>query len=228
MQFRFLIVLGLLAMTLTAMAQGANSYPNPNPVKLTFSSPSVIGGGSVSAKMLFDSAPPFNHFLTMSSSVPSKAKPPSPCYLAAGSKVKIVTVRTETVLTSTLATIGVTSGSISVSNDLAIEPGGLTWLDAPVLIESPPGGILIAQAIDLGTAFLSDTLPVDVDVELKSSDPSVLSVPASVKILAGNRSAIFGISVAAGVPAPTQVTVRARLGNSIRIATILVVPGSIL
>ena len=60
-------------------------------------------------------------------------------------------------------------------------------------------------------------------MQLSSSNPNVATVPASVTIPAGQRTATFTINTSP-VASPTQVAITARLGNSIRQTTLTVNP----
>jgi len=86
---------------------------------------------------------------------------------------------------------------------------------------------VVGGSTAMGTVTLNGPAPAGgLQVQLSSNNPNVASVPASVTVPAGQRTASFRVDTRV-VASQTQVMITARLGNSSRQATLTVVPPSI-
>jgi uncharacterized protein YjlB len=120
---------------------------------------------------------------------------------------------------STSATLTATAGAVSETATLTVSPLGLASIN--VFPSSIPGGYSV-----LGTVALNGPAPAGgATVSITSSDETV-TVPATVTIKAGHKSASFKIATAT-VALQTPATLTATLGSATVTTTLIVNPVSL-
>lgn len=125
--------------------------------------------------------------------------------------------------TSTTFTISSTAsavGSLTVRASTTVAYS-INYLPAVASVSSSLTAMLPATTAT-GTVTLNGT--GGATVTLSSSNPALLSVPASVTVGAASTSATFTITSAASIPAATNVTITATTGPISKTTTISVVP----
>jgi hypothetical protein len=182
---------------------------NPNP---------VVGGNPSTGTLTISAPAPADGLpVQLSSSHPNVASVPASVTIPAGQRTATFTVNTQAVASQTQVTIRARLGNSDCSATLTVEPPSIESLSFnpnPVVGSNP----------STGTVTLNGPAPSGGStVQLSSSHPNVASVPPSVTIPAGQRSATFTVNTQA-VASQTQVMITARLGNSSRQATLTVNP----
>ncbi len=129
-----------------------------------------------------------------------------------------VTIPTGSLSTTFIVTPGSTSGTAIINGNL---PGALSGLAAPhdsetlnvtpltITLSPPSAGPLMAGGGQLFTVAIGGPFPTDLSVLLSSTDPFLVSVPASVVIPAGSTSVTFKAiaeSVTDTLPAGADIT----------------------
>jgi len=144
------------------------------------------------------------------------AQVPSTVTIQGGASAASFNVTTSTVATATQATITAMVGSSSKSAILMINPVSL--LSVTVDPSSVPGGASTTGTVTLtGPARSGGTV-----VQLTSSS-SVVKVPATVKLAAGQTMSSFAVGTSA-VTATTVVTISASAGGVTKTTTLTVTP----
>ena len=186
---------------------------------VTVNPSSVIGGQSAMGTVTLTSAAPAVGAAVTLSSANDAASVPSSVTVAAGATSANFSVSTGLV-TST------TAGNISASYDGATKTTSFT-------VNSQPAAALSGLSLNpksvrggmtsIGTITLTAPAPGgDMTVNVSSSSPSKASVPATVKVLAGNTSANFTITTAS-VNKKTVVTITASAGGVTKTVTLTLV-----
>lgn len=165
---------------------------------VTLTNPALAGGAKVN--------------LTVSPSN-GVVKVPSQVVVPGGQSTVNFDIQTTTVVNSQTFTVTATRGSSSSSASLTVK--ALTFsLSAPSVISPSSSGV--------GTVQLSGAAPAGgIAITLSSSVPTVLSVPNTVVITAGNSSVNFPITTF-GITSDTSVTISAKIGTTTHTATVLV------
>jgi hypothetical protein len=153
----------------------------------------------------------------LSSSHPNVASVPRSVTVPAGQRTATFTVTTQAVCSQVQVTIRAQLGNSERQAVLTVNPPALEslTLDPNTVVGGNPS---------TGTVALNAPAPAGgLQVQLSSNNPNVASVPASVTVPAGQRTASFRVDTRV-VASQTQVMITARLGNSSRQATLTVNP----
>ena len=199
--------------------------PNPPDVAaptLSLSTGKVFAGSTLTGTVtLLVPAPAGGAVVNLSSSNTSVATVPSSVTVAAGATSATFTVSTNTVLPSSQIAISISAsaGGALASQTLLVVLPEATLSSLTLNPASMAGG-----SAGVGTVFLDKAAPAGgAAVALSSSNPSVVTVPASVTVPAGATSANFSVSTNA-VSAATTVTISAAYGGATRSMLVNVVP----
>ncbi len=184
---------------------------------------SSIGGGATrpgNRVTLTSPAGPSAVTVTLSSSNPAVALPPATVTIPAGAtQSPLFSITTSTVTVNTAVTITASLGGITKSANLTVIPFVVTSVSLSPL--QMGGG-----ASSTGNRVFLNSLapPGGAVIQLESSNPAVVSVPANVTVLEG---ASFSPPFTVGstpVPASTPVTITATYGASVKTAVLTVTP----
>jgi trimeric autotransporter adhesin len=167
----------------------------------------ILGGNPTSGQVTINGAAPSGgQSVTLQSSDPSRAAVPATLIVPAGqttASFPVTTTDGATIPVTLTASIGtsVVNTQLNVVSDPSV---------ASVTLERQcftPGG-----PFNLNSATLDVPAPANTVVDLGTDSPSSLSVPSTVTVPAGSKSAFFALSV---LPAATAAaTVTATLGTS--------------
>ena len=174
---------------------------NPSTGTLTISAPAPAGGLQVQ----------------LSSNNPNVASVPASVTVPAGQRTASFRVDTRVVASQTQVMITARLGNSSRQATLTVNPPALEslTLDPNTVVGGNPS---------TGRVALNAPAPAGgLQVQLSSNNPNVSSVPASVTVPAGQRSATFTVNTQA-VASQTQVTITATLNGRSRSATLTVNP----
>jgi len=213
------------AVTLTATLNGnsASCQVTLLPAQLaslTLSPTTVVGSyqNSVGTVALSGEAGSGGTIVTLSSSAPDVASVPASVTVGRDASTKTFAIKTNAVTSTQVVTITATSNGVSETATLTVNPEGLAIVSVtPTTIvggNSANGLVTLSVPALAGGAFIA----------LSSSDPSV-TVPSSVTILPGARTAKFSVTTS-GVDTTTTVTIFASLGETTVLCTVNVVPAS--
>jgi trimeric autotransporter adhesin len=153
----------------------------------------------------------------LSSNNPNVASVPASVTVPAGQRTASFRVDTRVVASQTQVMITARLGNSSRQATLTVNPPALEslTLDPNTVVGGNPS---------TGTVALNGPAPAGgLQVQLSSNNPNVASVPPSVTIPAGQRSATFTVNTQA-VASQTQVTITATLNGRSRSATLTVNP----
>ncbi len=195
-----------------------------NPMVLTslvVSPVSVVG--PVSARYnrvtLNGPAPPAGITVGLSSSNPAVASVPASAVVPAGATTSPnFTISTVSVTVSTVVTISATYGSVTKTASLTVRPVALSsFLASPATLK---GGSNISSRL-----YFDGPAPAGgIAVALSASDPTVVTVPATIPVAAGaTSSAGFAIPTKA-VAATTTVVVTATYNGTTKTVTLTLTP----
>ena len=181
---------------------------------------SVVGGtSSVGTVSLTGTAPKGGYQVWVSSSNPGVAEVPTPVTIPAGQSFTTFNITTKDVNPSSNVVISVSADGVGLSQDLSV-----LYLSLGLLTVSP--GTVVGGASSTGTISLSGAAPAEgFSVEL-SSNSSTVSVPSTVWIPSGSRSASFNIATAP-VATYTPTTITAAAGAAFTTASLNLGPASI-
>jgi len=224
--------LGLLAILLYSYSCGGGAAPgnssSSQASQISFSltlNPTSVNGGNPSTGEITLSAPApgGGAVFSLSSSNTSVATVPPSVTISAGSTTAVFQVTTMTTASSTSVTISASNSGLTQTASLTVTPqpptGGptltsLTFNPNTVVGGSPSvGAVTLSRPAPNGGAL----------VTLSSSNPGVVTVPASVTIGAGATSASFPASTSS-VTAPTKVTVGASYAGVKQTGSLTVTP----
>ncbi len=186
----------------------------PTALSLTVAPSSVRGGqGSTGTITLNGPAPVGGKTVVLSSSNPSVVKLPASVTIAAGALSAPIAITTSTVSANTTVTLSATLGGI-VTGTLTVLPPDLTGLTfAPSSVKGGTNSV--------GTITLSAVAPAGGTVVNLTKNNAAVSVPASVSVPGGAKSATFTVSTTP-VSADTGVTITAIYGATTTTGTITV------
>lgn len=203
---------------LQAVGGGNPTQPSLSSVSLNPST--VVGGNSVTGTVTLTAAAPAGGFVVnLSSSNSSVASVPSSVTVPAGATSANFTVSTSAVSSSTNVTITASANGVSRTATLTVNPAS-TSVTLQSLTISPTS--VWGGSSATGTVTLSAPAPAGgVTVQLRSSHPSRASVPSSVTIPAGARSANFTIRTTSAASIVT-VTITATYNGVSRSAQLTV------
>ncbi len=175
-----------------ALQAAGGGGTTPSLSSLTLNPTSVVGGNSSTGTVTLTAAAPSGGFtVQLSSSNPSVASVPSSVTVPAGQTSASFTVATQQVSSTTQVTITARAGGVSRQATLTVNPpsGSVTLQSLTIRPTSVWGGDSAT-----GTVTLSAPAPAGgVVVQLRSSNSGAASVPSSITIPAGQRSARFAI-----------------------------------
>ena len=173
-------------------AVGGGNPGNPSLNSISLNPTSVVGGNSVTGTVTLTAAAPSGGFVVnLSSSNSSVASVPSSVTVPAGATSANFTVSTGVVSSSTNVTLTASAGSVARTATLTVNPPASN-IALEALTISPT--MIIGGNSATGTVTLSAPAPAGgVVVQLRSSNSSRASVPSTVTVPAGARSANFTI-----------------------------------
>ena len=173
-------------------AVGGGNPGNPSLNSISLNPTSVVGGNSVTGTVNLTAAAPSGGFVVnLSSSNSSVASVPSSVTVPAGATSANFTVSTGVVSSSTNVTLTASAGSVARTATLTVNPPASN-IALESLTISPT--MIIGGNSATGTVTLSAPAPAGgVVVQLRSSNSSRASVPSTVTVPAGARSANFTI-----------------------------------
>jgi subtilisin family serine protease len=224
--------IGLFAILLYSYSCGGAAAPGNSPSQqtspasfsLTLNPTSVNGGNASTGEIILSApAPGGGAVFSLSSSNTSLATVPASVSIAAGLTMAAFPVSTNATSSSTTVTISASYSGSTQTAPLTITPqppSGAPTLTSLSFNPNPVvGGLSSSGAVTLsGKAPSGGAL-----VSLSSSNPGVVSVPASVTIGAGAASASFTASTSI-VTAPTEVTVGASYAGVTQTSSLTVTP----
>jgi hypothetical protein len=189
----------------------------PMPSSLTWSVSPVVGGTSTTGTLTLTSPAPTGGTTVSLASSSLSAIVGSSVTIPAGSMTASFTVSTNAVSNDTSAVISATVYGVKLKSTLSI-------LGPKVTSVTLAAASVVSLGTTTGTVTLSTNAPVGGKVvTLSSSNASVASVPVSVTVAAGTRTATFTIT-AGTVIANTNATITATTNGSTGTATITVTP----
>jgi hypothetical protein len=191
----------------------------PALTSVTVNPSSVVGGQSAMGTVTLTSAAPAGGAAVNLSSANSVASVPPSVTVVAGATAANFPVTTRSVTATTTLSISAAYDGVSKSTSFAVNPQPTATLSGISLNpKSLRGGMT-----SMGTITLTAPAPAgDMTINVSSSNPSKASVPATVKVLAGNTSANFTITTAS-VNKKTVVTITASAGGITKSATLTLV-----
>jgi hypothetical protein len=223
-----------LAQTFLTLLPSGEPIPPPPPLavsNLVVNIDPVTGGNNSTATITLNRLVQGGSFaVNLSSSDPSIVSVPASVPIALGSNNAMVSITTRSVTQPVTVTITASAGGATVTDTLSVNPGAAPPPPPP----PPPAATLTTLAVNptslvggnsaSGTLTLSGAAPSSgAVIALTSSNPSIVSVPATVTIGAGGSSATFSISTQS-VTASTSVTLSATYGGTTRTSTITLTP----
>jgi uncharacterized protein (TIGR03790 family) len=178
-------------------------------------SPSVLGGGPVTAAVVLNNnAPAGGTTVTLSSSNPSIVPVPSSVTIQEGSYQSVFTLSTDPTSTNTAVRIKASLDGSTVSSSIIVTQVIASLTVSP---KSVVGGNAAHGTVTLaGPAYAGGII-----VSLASSNPSIAVVPTSVTVPAGATKVIFDITTLP-VSSSTPAVITATSGASMKSVTITV------
>lgn len=175
---------------LQAVSGGNPTQPNLSSVSLNPST--VVGGNSVTGTVTLTAAAPAGGFVVnLNSSASTVASVPSSVTVPAGATSANFTVSTRAVTSSTNVTITASANNITRTATLTVNPASSSVTLESLTINPT---FVLGGGSATGTVTLSAPAPAGgVVVQLRSSNSSRASVPSTVTVPAGARSANFTI-----------------------------------
>jgi len=205
--------------TLNGVSASASLTVQPPALKSLTVSPSTITGGATpqATLMLTGQAPAGGEVVSLSSSNPSLASVPATVTVAAGSPSAVFNVQTSAVTANTDVSISATLNGTTLTSTFTLTP------QQPLASLSVSPSSVVGTAGANGVVTLAAVATSDTQVLLSSSNPSVVSVPASATVPQGVKSGgfIIGTNPAATT---TTVTITATSGGVTKTATLTVAP----
>jgi hypothetical protein len=179
--------------------------------QLTLDQAAVSGGQYLKGTLLLEFTPVFPVTVPLASSDAAVAQVPASVTMSGSST--LVQVTTSDVLKVTSVTITAGTGSTAQSATFAVHPQSFTAAATPLKAGQP-----VNLTISLGVPATRAT-----DVRLTSSNPVVLPVPIIVPFAEGQQAATVRV-VPGLVLTETSVSVQARVGESLRVLQVRVLP----
>jgi hypothetical protein len=177
----------------------------------------VVGDGTVTGALkVFAPAPPAGLVVALSSSNPSAQVSPH-VTIPAGQSTAAFAIATSPVSTSTRAVITAANADCSATAGITVHPAVLAGLSLSDTTSTGNAGLSGAVTLN-GPAPSSGAI-----VKLQSSD-LLVTVPAFVKIPAGETSASFALATGQSLRR-NSVAVTATYGASVQTALLNVLPG---
>ena len=158
---------------------------------LSLLTPNVIGGDSTGASVTLSAPAPAGGALIALASNHAAAMLPTSVSVAQGATGASFSVTTQAVSSTTAVNLSASYAGVTRTATLTVEPAAAATLAGISVVPSKVVGGQTAT----GTVSLSAAAgPGGVVVQLESSNPTVLSVPATVTVAAGARIASFPLS----------------------------------
>ncbi len=200
-------------------AAGGGGGQQPALSALSLNPTAVVGGRSSTGTVTLTAPAGSSGFtVQLSSSNSSVARVPTSVTVPAGQTRANFTVSTNAVSTTTNVTITASAGGVTRQATLTVNPASSVTLQSLAISPTSVWGGSTAT----GTVSLSGPAPAGgVVVQLRSSNPRRASVPSSITIPAGYRSASFVIRTTSAFSI-TQVTITATYNGVSRSATLWV------
>lgn len=172
-------------------------------------SPATLQGGQMANCYVYISskAPAAGLVVTLTSSNPSLASVPATVTIASGSNYKYLVITAPAVTAAGTAKISATANGVTKSAVLTVNPAGIAGI--ALSPTSLSGGASATGTITLGGISGANGTVVNIT----SSLPAVVSVPATATVPAGAKTVTFPISTAS-VTASTVVTITIKEGAS--------------
>ena len=208
--------------TITATAYATSksvlvTIQSPQPSSLALGVSTVVGGTSTTGTITISGPAPVGGTVVSLASSSLSALVPTSVTIPAGAMTASFTVSTNVVSNDTSAVISATVYGVKVKSTLSI-------LGPKVTSVTVASANVASTATTTGTVTLSTNAPVGGKVvTLSSSITGVATVPVSVTVPAGTRTATFTIT-AGTVAANTAVTITASTNGSSGTAAITVTP----
>ncbi|MGH7809345.1 MAG: hypothetical protein ACREP5_03605, partial [Candidatus Binatia bacterium] len=199
---------------------GYNPTVAPASLSSVSVNPSAVTGGQAATGTvsLSGAAPSGGAVVNLSSANPPITVPASITVPATATSANFP-VTTTSVTSTTVGNVTASYGGVTKSTTLTVNPPAPAALSGLSLNpKSVRGGMT-----SMGTITLTAPAPAgDMTINVSSSNPSKASVPATVKVLAGNTSANFTITTAS-VNKRTIVTITASAAGVTKTATLTLV-----
>ena len=182
------------AVTLSASANGTSKTATLTVTRATVDSlsvspTSVIGGGSSTGRVQLSGVAPEGGLLVLLTRTGSAATVPASVTIPAGETASTFSITTSAVTTETDTTVTATANATSKSAVLTVERSG------PSTVVINPSGVVGGQSAT-GTVTLVGAAPIGALVVTLSSDTSGVTVPVTVTVPAGARTATFTVTTA--------------------------------
>ena len=191
----------------------------PMPVMVTWSTSPVVGGATTTGTLIISGPAPSGGTTVSLASSSSSALVTSTITIPAGALTAIFTVTTNVVSNDTSAVISATVYGVNLKSTLSI-------LGPQVSSVTLAATSVASLGTTTGTVTLSSNAPVGGKVViLSSSDAAVASVPVSVTVAAGARTATFTVT-AGTVVANMNATITASTDGSTVTASVTVTPAA--
>ncbi len=194
----------LVSLTVTPTATPGGISPNP------------IGTVTLNGK-----AGTGGRVVTLSSSNSELASVPSTVSVVAGKSSGTFVIKTSGVGSSTAVTISATLSGVTETATLTVNPPGIASITVS------PASIVGGNNSTGGLVTLDSPAPAGGAFVALSSANQAVSVPASVTVPAGAKTAKFSITTS-GVDAKTTVVLFGSLGPSLKTCTVTVLPATIM
>jgi hypothetical protein len=195
--------------------------PAPKPVSLTLFPATTTGSaGSVQGSVTVSAIASFDQSLQVRSNNPTVLPfLSSAVTVPAGSDRGALQLLPTSVSTTTVVTVSVTGGGVTVSADLTVNPDGTTPPPATLSTFTVNPGSVPGGTSATGSVTVPAAAPAGgTIVTLSSRLPGAASVPASVTVPAGARSVSFPVTTFQ--VADTTVQLSARNGDTILFAAL--------
>ena len=207
--------------TITATLYGASARSSLTlqPALTSFSvSPTSAPGGAGATLVLYLGAlaPPGGWQVNLSSSNPSVVSVPSTVTVPAGSRYLQVPIASTPQCSSTTVTFTASSGVTVLNASLTVTPPPVSYLG---FASSVKGGNPVTATVFISYPACAQGL----NVSLLSANPSVASVPPSVTVAGGQKSATFVISTS-HLTTTTTVNISATSNNVTKSKILTVTP----
>lgn len=213
---------GLVTQFLTDLVPAP--VPPVTPATLTVSPGSVTGGGSATATVTFSAAAPAGGLTVALSSSSPAATVPASIQLPEGVATASFSISTKSVTATTTAIITASLNGGTASSTLTVVPPPVTTTPTLKEVSVSPKTITASSYDIQGEVILNGYAPAGgCTVNLSSSSPTALSVPASVTIPAGGQKGAFRLTRGT-VKQSKTVQITATLGKSKKSFSVTVLP----
>ena len=181
----------------------------PSVISMSATPNPVVGGNPTKVTVNLNGPAPTGGTVVGLSASSADAAPPASATVPAGSTATTVSVPTHAVSTGESITLTAKTGSANTTTSLVIETNTLqsVTFSAPYVV----GG---SDTAATGTVTFNGPAPASGEtVQLKSSNPSAVGVPASIKVAAGSATGTFPLTHHL-VTSAQQSTITATFGST--------------